>query len=166
MINRSCGKCTACCEGWLQGEAYGNKFYPGKVCPFVALHKGCTIYETRPYKCADFECVWLAEDILPEHFHPYLSKIIVVRRKWGENQEKDYLQIKECGTKINEDLLNWFLNYHKETGMSLDIEIDRVNHYYGSTDFENYCRMSLPHIRKPLLGWAAFETANTSISIT
>ena len=42
ITKRSCDGCTACCEGWLMGEAYGNKFYSGCPC-YYKSENGCSI---------------------------------------------------------------------------------------------------------------------------
>ncbi len=45
---RSCGSCTACCEGWLVINTEAVNAYPGHPCNQVNSGKGCKIYETRP----------------------------------------------------------------------------------------------------------------------
>src|SRR5260370_37002724 len=56
---RTCGSCTACCDGWLQIEVRGHRIRPGKPCPFSVEHR-CSIYSERPqHPCREFVCGWL-----------------------------------------------------------------------------------------------------------
>ena len=43
---RSCGTCTACCDGWLRIEVRGHQVRPGKPCPFRIQH-GCELMRGR-----------------------------------------------------------------------------------------------------------------------
>jgi len=49
---RTCGGCTACCDGWLTGNILGHELAPGKPCHFRG-DGGCTIYDgARPIPAA------------------------------------------------------------------------------------------------------------------
>jgi hypothetical protein len=37
----------------------------GKWCQHCAIGDGCTIYESRPQVCRDFECLWLQSQSIP-----------------------------------------------------------------------------------------------------
>ena len=76
---RSCGSCTACCDGWLQIEVRVHRSRPGSPCPFRAGH-GCSIYEQRPAKpCREFVCGWLAgSSPLPDWMRPDKSDLIML----------------------------------------------------------------------------------------
>lgn len=51
-----CEDCTFCCK--MPAIKEFNK--PRNVwCQFCAKGKGCTIYDSRPASCIEFECVWL-----------------------------------------------------------------------------------------------------------
>lgn len=53
-MSRECGTCTACCSTMIVPEL--NKA-AHKACHHA--HDGCTIYETRPPTCADWDCLWI-----------------------------------------------------------------------------------------------------------
>ena len=81
---RSCGECSACCQGWLEDKKLD--MYPGKPC---AHHcdTGCSIYPDRPETpCRTFRCAWLDNDVdYPEDFRPDLSGVILMEdRPWQE----------------------------------------------------------------------------------
>lgn len=75
--SRSCGACSLCC----------------KLLPIAALEKphdrwclhcrpgrgGCAIYAARPETCRDFDCLWLADPQVGEHWYPLNSKMVVQR---------------------------------------------------------------------------------------
>jgi uncharacterized cysteine cluster protein YcgN (CxxCxxCC family) len=104
---RTCDSCTACCEGWLNGEAHGHTFYPSKPCFF--LNKGCTIYEDRPENpCKSYDCAWLAEDTFPMWMRPDLSKIIISKRI---KNDISYYEIGEMGEQIKAHILNWIIQW-------------------------------------------------------
>lgn len=74
---RSCGECTACCQGWLKAQIYEHEMKPGQPCPH-ATDKGCGIYETRPELCRNFRCGWLIDSQhFPDWMRPDNSKVIV-----------------------------------------------------------------------------------------
>lgn len=76
---RSCGDCTACCDGWLRIEVRGHRVRPGSSCPFRGDY-GCTIYAERPTDpCREFICGWLAgSSPLPDWMRPDKSDAIVL----------------------------------------------------------------------------------------
>ena len=76
MTVRSCGGCTACCEGWLASAVMAME--PGKPCRHKRA-EGCAIYDTRPEKpCRTFSCAWLLDDLsYPEAMRPDKSKVIL-----------------------------------------------------------------------------------------
>jgi hypothetical protein len=55
---KSCGSCTMCCKV-LEIDHF--KKPAGKLCQFCTLGSGCTVYESRPEVCRDYECLWLTE---------------------------------------------------------------------------------------------------------
>ena len=108
-ISRSCHGCTACCDGWLVGEAYGHSFYPGRKCHFVS-DEGCSIYEQRPYDpCHTFKCEWLINKEFPEWLKPSLSKVIFVNR---QIDGIPYISANEMGSKMDSNVLSWFVMAH------------------------------------------------------
>lgn len=75
MNRRECGKCTACCDGHLAGEAYGHQFYPGTPCHFL-IEKKCSIYENRPSVCQKYFCAW-TQGLFPEWMSPIKVGFII-----------------------------------------------------------------------------------------
>ncbi|MCW2246488.1 hypothetical protein M2352_002079 [Azospirillum fermentarium] len=67
MANRSCGECTLCCK--LMGVPELKK-PTAKWCVSCDKGKGCTVYDTRPPSCRNFECFWLMNDDFPEEMRP------------------------------------------------------------------------------------------------
>lgn len=72
---RSCGECTACCDGHIIGNAYGHDFGLGKKC-FYLVQQKCTIYETRPEVCRKYQCAW-TQGLLPEEHRPDKTGLMV-----------------------------------------------------------------------------------------
>ena len=60
---RTCGDCTACCEGWV--SAKDLEMWAGRACKH-RTETGCGIYADRPENpCKIFQCGWL-NGTLPE----------------------------------------------------------------------------------------------------
>jgi hypothetical protein len=49
----------------------------GSWCQHCKPGRGCAIYADRPAECADFACLWLANDLLDDHWKPNRSKLVV-----------------------------------------------------------------------------------------
>ena len=78
IYSRTCGDCTKCCEGWLEGVVHGYKMYRGCSCHF--LEKSCSAYESRPENpCKSYNCAWLLEDKFPSWMKPSLSGVIITK---------------------------------------------------------------------------------------
>ena len=107
---RECGKCTACCQGTLSGEACGHHFYPGQPCHWVG-ESGCTVYDQRPPVCSGFTCAWLFDNYLPMWFQPNLSNIICTWQIWKEGDDgKIYTYLKVHSTNngfVDEKYMRW-----------------------------------------------------------
>ena len=71
---RACGTCTLCCKVFSIPEF--NK-PQGVWCPQCRQGVGCRIYETRPDRCRDYVCGWLADNSIPEEWKPERSKIVL-----------------------------------------------------------------------------------------
>jgi Fe-S-cluster containining protein len=72
---RSCGSCSMCC--YLPLFKVGEWKKPtNQWCQHFSGHS-CNIYAERPDVCREFECMWLANNSLPDHWYPTKSKIIV-----------------------------------------------------------------------------------------
>lgn len=132
-MNRKCGDCTKCCEGYLLGEAKGKSFYKGKPCHFVAIGKGCTIYRERPVNpCASYKCAWLTDENLPEWFKPNEINAIVDVRTVNNIQ---FLNVVEAGEKLKVEVLSWLIVYALSNGLNLHWTIDGGPNYLGSKEF-------------------------------
>ena len=78
-VKRLCDGCTACCDTLVIVEI--NKPF-GKKCPHSIHGKnsGCSIYDTCPTECKDYQCGWTMGAGL-ERDRPDISGIIVDRRE-------------------------------------------------------------------------------------
>lgn len=94
---RPCGDCHACCEGFLNAIAYGNKFGQGKPCKFLC-NKQCTIYETRPEVCRKYECAW-SQGIIPEWLKP--NKVGVLISVETNPDKSQYLRVIEMKPTVD-----------------------------------------------------------------
>ncbi len=73
---RSCGDCTACCQGWLRAKIFDTDMYPGRACPHIT-DQGCNCYDERPEVCRNFRCLWLINpEAFPDWMRPDRSKAI------------------------------------------------------------------------------------------
>jgi hypothetical protein len=118
---RSCDGCTACCEGYLTGQAYGHHFQPGKPC-FFKGERGCSIYSDRPENpCKSFKCEWLSKDYLPMWFRPDLSKVIVTV---GQEDDGEWLLVSEAGRKIDSAILSWILIWAANNKKNIRYQVD------------------------------------------
>ncbi len=134
-VLRTCGECTACCEGHLEGQVYGHHFYLGRPCHFMKPG-GCSIYPDRPAEpCKRFKCLWLSEDFLPAWFRPDKSNVIVTCASWGPNKDLTYLKVTERGTKIDSAVLNLIYMYDVQTKVPITVQIDRGWSHYGPAEF-------------------------------
>ena len=107
---RSCGGCTACCEGGLWDKSM--KLSPGHACQHISA-AGCGIYETRPEKpCRTFKCAWLTEvDKFPDHMRPDISGAIPVHnRDWYDWK---VLRLYPRVAVVEPEVLAWFVDYAK-----------------------------------------------------
>ena len=119
---RTCDGCTACCEGWLPGEAYGKKFYPGSPCYYKCESK-CSIYEDRPETpCRTYLCEWRQNLDFPEWLKPSISKVIV-SRKHDEILNESFFTVTEMGQKIDSSILTWLFKYFLEKKISMMIQV-------------------------------------------
>ena len=82
MTQRTCGPCTACCQGWLHSKKLEMR--PGHPCRHL-VQQGCSIYPDRPEKpCKLFVCGWLQDaETYPDEMRPDRSGVIMLTdRKW------------------------------------------------------------------------------------
>lgn len=134
MTKRSCGDCTKCCEGWLQGEALGHKFYQGRPCHFLAIGKGCTVYAKRPKDpCQSYKCGWLQNEEIPEWMKPSEINAIVDFR---DIEGIPYLRVKEAGQILSSKVLTWVIQYAISKNMNIYWEVDGGKNWLGSPEFQ------------------------------
>lgn len=81
---RPCGDCSACCEGHLIGNAWGNRFGAGKKCIFL-VQRECAIYKDRPKTCQKYQCMW-SQNIFPEWMKPNKCGIMV-SAEWKDGKQ-------------------------------------------------------------------------------
>ena len=111
---RHCGECTACCQGWAEGEIRGHRMFAGQPCHF--LEQGaCTIYEERPQSpCRNFVCAWLMPGSpLPDGFRPDRLGVIVVPMRW---RDRPCHVLLSAGRDPDEALLDWMRRHAQATG--------------------------------------------------
>ena len=119
---RDCGPCTACCEGWAEGEIRGHRMHPGQPCHFLspAAERGvapspCRIYEERPESpCRRFVCGWRAPaSPFPDDFRPDLAGVILVPTRWRERTAWILLP---AGQDASPAMLGWMQRHAQATG--------------------------------------------------
>lgn len=135
-MTRPCNGCTACCEGWLVGQARNYPFYPGRPCHFKQ-ERSCAIYPEHPDSpCKDFLCLWAIQDeLLPEWMRPDLCGAIAVIRT---TQGITYVGLHEAGRKLDSSVLIWFVNaQHQGIFENLRIMVGNGITLLGSQAFKD-----------------------------
>jgi hypothetical protein len=133
VSKRECGTCTKCCEGWLEGEALGQKFYPGKPCGFVTIGKGCNFYALRPKDpCVSYNCGWITNTDLPEWIKPDQVDTIV---NYSSIDEIPFIRAVDAGQPIKSKTLSWLIQYALNNHMNLVWEIEGEVKWIGSSEF-------------------------------
>lgn len=127
---RNCDGCTACCEGWLQGEAYGLKFGKENACPFLTNLR-CSIHCVRPQVCKNFYCGWIQE-LFPEWMRPDKSKVLISVENWSQGQ---CLRCIEMGQPISEEALDEIKKFCSKNNCPYIIQGKENVSYFGSEKF-------------------------------
>lgn len=132
-MNRECGDCTKCCEGNLTFKIKDINVYKGKPCPFVDIHKGCSIYEDRPEKpCKAYKCAWLSEPTIPLWMKPNkINAIIDIRTVNGIK----FLNLIEAGETLRSDVLTHCFLYAKANKLNFAWQVKGGQNWYGSPEF-------------------------------
>ena len=119
---RECGPCTACCEGWAEGEIRGHRMHPGQPCHFLkppaersAAASPCRIYDERPESpCRRFVCGWRTPgSAFPEHFRPDLTGVIPVPSRWRDRAAWILLP---AGNDVRPEMLAWMQQHAQASG--------------------------------------------------
>ena len=132
--SRTCGPCTACCEGWAEGEIRGHRMHAGQHCHF--LREGaCTIYDERPQSpCRNFVCAWLQPDSpFPEHFRPNQVGVIIVPMRW---RERAAFVLLSAGRDPDDQTLAWMKAYAQATGSPFYYQRGGERIGYGPPEFQ------------------------------
>ncbi len=131
---RECGACTACCQGWAEGEIRGHRMFPGQHCHFLS-DGACTIYEERPQSpCRNFVCGWLmAGSPFPEDFRPDRSGVIVVPMRWRDRQAYVLLS---AGNDPQPELVAWMEAFAQASGSPFFYEHQGQRIGYGPPEFQ------------------------------
>ena len=130
---RQCGPCTACCQGWAEGEIRGHRMAPGQPCHF--LEQGaCAIYDERPQSpCRNFVCGWLAPGSpLPESFRPDRCGVIIVPMRW---RDRPCYVLLSAGRDADEAMLAWMREHANATGSPFYYQQGPERLGYGPTAF-------------------------------
>ena len=135
VINRSCGECRKCCEGWLSGDIYGKPMFKGQACHYLG-GDGCTIYEQRPEDpCKSYTCSWLDSDIFPMWLKPSMTDVIISRRRVAADVNILYYAIMEAGSKIDSVVLNWLIQWAMSSGNNMHYEVSGKSYMIGTKEF-------------------------------
>jgi hypothetical protein len=77
---RECGDCTLCCKVMAIEELAK----PASAwCPHCTPGNGCLIYADRPAECQAFNCLWLVDERLEQHWKPNRSKLVLTTSEDG-----------------------------------------------------------------------------------
>jgi len=131
---RQCGPCTACCEGWAEGEIRGHRMQPGRHCHF--LDAGCcTIYEERPESpCRRFVCGWLQPgNPFPKEFRPDRVGVILVPARWNARPAWVLLS---AGRDADDTTLEWMKAHARASGEPFYYQRDGERLGYGPAAFQ------------------------------
>ena len=131
---RTCGECTACCQGWAEGEIRGHRMHPGQPCHF--LQRGaCTIYDERPQSpCRNFVCGWLMPGSpFPESFRPDRVGVIVVPMRW---QAQPAFVLLSAGRDPSPEVVTWMQAFARSTGAPFYYQQDGERLGYGPPAFQ------------------------------
>ena len=131
---RSCGTCTACCDGWMAGNIFGHEMKEGQPC-FFRGEKCCTIYERRPESpCRTFICGWLQRDSpFPEDFRPDRLGVLIAPIRW--RGQAAYI-LRSAGRDPDEALLEWMRGYSERSGRPFFYEVAGERFGFGPMEFQ------------------------------
>src|SRR6185369_2336870 len=77
---RTCGDCALCCKVMAIEQLAKPA---GAWCRHCKPGRGCQIYADRPDECRSFNCFWLVNDRLDEHWRPSKSKLVLTTSEDG-----------------------------------------------------------------------------------
>jgi hypothetical protein len=134
--SRTCGPCTACCDGWLKIKVNNHDVYPGKPCPYSS-GKHCAIYETRPqHPCREFICGWLAPTSpLPEWMRPDKAQMILLPANFTWQGRPVDVAV-TVGEAPRQKALEWLKNFSSSRGRMLLYQIKDEWFAFGPPAFQ------------------------------
>lgn len=134
MINRTCGTCTKCCEGWLKGEVDGKQFYKGIACHNCVIGGGCVVYEDRPEDpCKTFQCSWLVDDSVPEWMKPNISNVLVYEKILNGHK---CVVLTPAGADVSLSTFSWFIVWATQRYQNVVWQNEHGSEFYlGTSDF-------------------------------
>ena len=139
LLQRSCGECTKCCEGWLSGVVHGHQMSRGCRCHY--LESSCKIYEDRPVEpCRNYNCVWLMDEEFPGWMKPNISGVIISKRKnvfptSSGMKSIEYCESIETSEKISSDVLNWIVQWSAKNKKNIAYEVNGGINFLGDEEF-------------------------------
>ncbi len=74
VLGRSCEGCTMCCK-LLRIEALDKP--RSQWCKHCDIGTGCKIYQERPTECRDFDCGFLTQANIGDHWKPAKSRMVI-----------------------------------------------------------------------------------------
>lgn len=129
---RQCNECSECCKGWLTTNVHGRDVKAGRPCHYLGI-AGCSIYSDRPEDpCALYKCMWLVDKEIPEWLKPSTAKVIMSWKDWSNG---GYLEVKECGEKMDSTVLNWIYIFAGQNDFNLAIEVAGSWYFRGPPEF-------------------------------
>ena len=148
---RTCGSCTACCDGWLRIEVRGHQAFPGKPCHF-RTDGGCSIYDERPqHPCREFVCGWLvASSPLPDWMRPDKSNLILLAANFDWHGLPVDVAV-AAGTRPKKKALDWLMQFCASRKRCLMYQVDDEWFAFGPPVFQTEMAESLRRGDKP---WA------------
>ena len=146
---RTCGACTACCDGWLRIEVHGHRVGRGQPCPFSIDHQ-CSIYSDRPqHPCREFVCGWLiASSPLPEWMRPDKAGMILLAANFFWRGLPVDVAV---GDRPKRKALDWLMNFASEKKRLLMYQMGEDWFAFGPPAFQSEMSERIGRGEKP---WA------------
>ncbi len=134
---RTCGTCTACCDGWLKIEVRGHAVDRGKPCPFSTGHS-CAIYPERPADpCRAFVCGWLVPvSPLPEWMRPDRAGMILLAANFSWQGFPVDVAV-AVGERPKEKALRWLKGFCADRKRLLLYQMGDDWYAFGPPAFQN-----------------------------
>lgn len=121
-MSKKCGSCTKCCEGFLNGNIFGNIFGKGKPCVFLDFkNNNCSIHDIAPKDpCGNYKCMWLKYEDVPLWLKPNSSNVLVSVETY---KDKDFFVLNSFSQDYSARYLSYVIRYADEKDIPLMYEI-------------------------------------------